>query len=293
MLSKTYFLKQNKPIQGYEKILLDLSNFILPSLEIALETLNETKKLLINESNVLKIESPCTVVGDIHGQFDDVLEIIKMDKKFVFLGDYVDRGGKSVELLLYLCIKKLLKKETIFFIKGNHETPRQNETYGFKDECVEKYDMSFWIKSNELFEMMSICAVIDQKYFLVHGGISPDLETISQISFLDRTNYTSFENLLWSDPMEKNGYQESSRGAGYLFGPDKLDAFLEANDLQYLVRSHQLVMEGHKMMGKCIFVWSAPNYLGMAGNIASVMNITRNGHTFDLFDCCNYQNLQI
>lgn len=289
MISETYFLDGFQKKTDHQDILAKLAESILPDIDTALQILDEVKKFLVDEPNLLHLSSPCTVIGDIHGQFDDILPIIQENKKYIFLGDYVDRGSKSVELLLFLCVKKIVQKN-VYMIKGNHETPGQNEYYGFRHECLEKYDISFWIRANEVFELMSICAIVDEKYFLVHGGISPEVENIYQISFLDRTNYNSFLPFLWSDPMVNNGFKISSRGAGYLFGPDELDKFLETNSLDFLVRSHQLVMEGYKIMGKCIFVWSAPNYLGTAGNIASVMHITKEKPIFELFDVVNISN---
>lgn len=328
----------------------DLIQSKLPDISIALSILDKTKEILVTEPNVLEISSPCTIVGDIHGQFDDILPILIRNLPFVFLGDYVDRGRKSVELLLFICIKKIIyyhfetgnsQKEVIpnpktcegfktntitnpnflqrfskitreniniyesadnfdedlepcpiYLIKGNHETPFQNEHYGFKEECLIKYDKSFWIKANELFDCMSICATVDKKYFLVHGGISPTIKHLSEIDFLDRSNYNSFLDLLWSDPREENGIQPSPRGAGCLFGPDELKKFLDRNDLEFLVRSHQLVQKGFKIAGRCIFVWSAPNYLGTAGNIASVMHITPFGYEPEFFDAENSLKLE-
>ncbi|KRH92768.1 Serine/threonine specific protein phosphatase [Pseudoloma neurophilia] len=293
LLSETYFLDTKSDELDFENILKDLTESRLPDIQTALQILEKVKNLLVKESNILQIVSPCTIVGDIHGQFDDILPVIINDqKKFLFLGDYVDRGDKSIELLLYLCVRKILKPDFIHFIKGNHETPGQNEFYGFRSECLEKYDLSFWKKSNELFEYMAICAVVDNKYFCVHGGISPHIKNIMEITFLDRTDYNTYLPLLWSDPSETNGFKASTRGAGYLFGPDKLSEFLDYNNFSNLVRSHQLVMEGYKIMDRCIYVWSAPNYLGTANNIAAVMDIIPdNGFRFELFDCCNYQDV--
>ncbi|ELQ73911.1 Serine/threonine specific protein phosphatase [Trachipleistophora hominis] len=270
----------NKSTPTYTEILNNLVNFKLPDVNHALRILDDTKKLLMAEQNLLYIESPCTVVGDIHGQFVDLLLFATDDKKFVFLGDYVDRGTSSVEVILFLCLKKILHGN-VYLLKGNHEMANQNETYGFKSECLLKYDISFYRKVNEVFEVMSIAAVVDRTYFLVHGGISPHIGNIADIMYLDRTDFGSFLPLLWSDPQEENGYKTSPRGAGYLFGPDVLNKFLDDNQLSYVVRSHQLVMEGYKIMGRCIFVWSAPNYCNAMGNAASIMNI--NGQGFDFF----------
>lgn len=58
------------------------------------------------------------------------------------------------------------------------------------------------------------------------------------------------------------GRSPSKRGVGLQFGPDVTAAFLENNDLQLLIRSHEVKDEGYEVMhgGKCITVFSAPNY---------------------------------
>lgn len=272
----------------YENVLLDLTQQRLPDIHKALNILDDTMHILIHEPNLLRIESPCSVVGDIHGQFKDLLLFATENKTFVFLGDYVDRGTHSVEVLLFLCLKKLLFRN-VYLIKGNHEMASQNAIYGFRMECLHKYDISFYSKANELFETMSIAGIVDNRYFLVHGGISPFISRVEQIMSLDRTDFHSFHPLIWSDPHDTSGFTASPRGAGFLFGMDVLDTFLDGNGLEYLVRSHQLVMEGHRIMGRCIFVWSAPNYCNTMGNVASIMNISRTGFDFYTFEAAEKQ----
>lgn len=278
-----FYLENSSENICYEEILENILKSNLPDIDVSLQILDNVKEILVEESNILYIKSPCVVIGDIHGQFDDILPFIQENKTYVFLGDYVDRGPKSIELILFLCLKKILHKN-VFLLKGNHESAQQNEHYGFKTECLQKYNISFYQRANEVFELLSICAIVDRKYFLVHGGISPDIQSIEKIFYFDRSNFNTFLPLLWSDPMETDGFRKSTRGAGYLFGPDKLKEFLDMNNLKYLVRSHQLVMEGFRIMGQCIFIWSAPNYCNISGNIAAIMHITEDNHTFEVFE---------
>jgi serine/threonine-protein phosphatase 2B catalytic subunit len=78
-----------------------------------MDLINRFIGLLKKEPNVLEIEDPVTVVGDIHGQFYDVPKIFEAggdpkDHKYLFLGDYVDRGSFSVEVIVYLYSLKVI-----------------------------------------------------------------------------------------------------------------------------------------------------------------------------------------
>ncbi len=51
-----------------------------------------------------------------------------------FSGDYVDRGPRSIEVLLLLFLCKLRWPQGIFLLRGNHETIETNERYSFFKE---------------------------------------------------------------------------------------------------------------------------------------------------------------
>ena len=126
---------------------------------------------------------------------------------------------------------------------------------------------------------MSLGALIDNQVFAVHGGLSPSINSLDQIRFIDRKREGPHEgpmcDLLWSDPEDVNGWGLSPRGAGYLFGGNIVERFLHENDLNLIARAHQLVMEGYKQMfnDQLVTVWSAPNYCYRCGNVASVLKL--------------------
>ncbi|CAN0434644.1 unnamed protein product, partial [Ectocarpus sp. 8 AP-2014] len=134
--------------------------------------------------------------------------------------------------------------------------------------CRHQYgSVNVWRYCTDIFDYLSLSAIIDDKIFCVHGGLSPSINTLDQASFflLDRKQEVPHDgamcDLLWSDPEEIDGWGLSPRGAGYLFGGDVVDKFNETNDLQLIARAHQLVMEGHRsMFNSLVTVWSAPNY---------------------------------
>jgi len=94
-------------------------------------------------------------------------------------------------------------------------------------------------------------------------------------------------DLLWSDPEEISNFGLSPRGAGFLFGENVVQEFLQKNGLKMILRAHQLVMEGYKMMfhDTVATVWSAPNYCYRCGNVASIMEFDGQlNYKFKLFE---------
>ena len=226
----------------------------------------------VEESNVQRIDSPVTVCGDIHGQFYDLKELFKVggdvpDTNYLFMGDFVDRGFYSVETFLLLLALKVRYPDRIYLIRGNHESRQITQVYGFYDECLRKYgSITVWRYCTEIFDYLSLSAIIDGKIFCVHGGLSPSIQTLDQIRTIDRKQEVPHDgpmcDLLWSDPEDTQGWGVSPRGAGYLFGSDVVSQFNAANDIEMICRAHQLVMEGYKwhFNETVLTVWSAPNY---------------------------------
>lgn len=190
--------------------------------------------------------------------------------------------------------------DRITLIRGNHESRQITQIYGFYDECVRKYgNANVWRYCCDLFDYMSLGALIDNQVFAVHGGLSPSINSLDQIRFIDRKREVPHEgpmcDLLWSDPEEVNGWGLSPRGAGYLFGGNIVERFLHENDLTLIARAHQLVMEGYKQMfnDQLVTVWSAPNYCYRCGNVASVLKLDEKlQREFILFNAAEQENLE-
>jgi serine/threonine-protein phosphatase 4 catalytic subunit len=237
------------------------------------------------------------ICGDIHGQFYDLVELFKVggecpDKNYLFLGDFVDRGYYSVETFLLLLALKVRYPDRITLIRGNHESRQITQVYGFYDECLRKYgSVNVWRYCTEIFDYLSLSAIIEDKIFTVHGGLSPSINTLDQIRVIDRKQEVPHDgamcDLMWSDPEEIDGWGLSPRGAGYLFGGDIVSMFNERNDLDLIARAHQLVMEGHRSMfsDALVTVWSAPNYCYRCGNVAAILELDENlERSFKIFD---------
>lgn len=270
---------------------------LLPQIVLA-ALCNKVKELLIKESNVVHISSPVTVVGDIHGQFYDLLEIFKVggncpDTNYLFLGDYVDRGLFSVETITLLICLKLRYPSRIYLVRGNHESRGITQSYGFYTECVRKYGTAkVWTLFTDVFDFMTLSVVIDNQIFCVHGGLSPSIQSVDQIRVIDRFKEIPHEgpmaDLVWSDPDETRAqFSISPRGAGYMFGSDIVKVFLERNNFNHILRAHQLCQSGYEVLfdDQLSTVWSAPNYCYRCGNMASICEIQENGERFfNVFD---------
>jgi serine/threonine-protein phosphatase 6 catalytic subunit len=246
---------------------------------------NLVKSILIEESNVQPVSSPIIVCGDIHGQFHDLLELFKTGgelpkSRYIFMGDFVDRGYNSLETWTLLLLVKAKYPQHVVLLRGNHESRQITQIYGFYDECQRKYgNGNAWKFCCEVFDCLNIAALIDGKVLCVHGGLSPDLKTIDQCRTIDRRQEIPHEgpfcDLMWSDPENIETWSVSPRGAGWLFGSRVTSEFNQINGLELICRAHQLVQEGYKYQFKeknLVTVWSAPNYCYRCGNLASILS---------------------
>jgi serine/threonine-protein phosphatase 2A catalytic subunit len=255
------------------------------------------KEVLSNESNVQPVRCPVTVSGDIHGQFHDLMELFRIggfppDTNYLFLGDYVDRGYFSVECVSLLLSLKVRYKERITILRGNHESRQITQIYGFYEECVRKYGSpAVWKCFTDLFDYLPLTALVENKIFAQHGGLSPNIDNLDDVRKIDRVQEVPHEgpmcDLLWSDPEERLGWGVSPRGAGYTFGQDISESFNQRNGLKLIARAHQLIMEGYNWCHdeKVVTIFSAPNYCYRCGNQAAIMEVDDNlGYTFVQFD---------
>ncbi|CEP11630.1 hypothetical protein [Parasitella parasitica] len=262
------------------------------------EICERTKELLMSESNVVHISAPVTVVGDIHGQYYDLIEIFRIggycpDTNYLFLGDYVDRGLYSVETISLLTCLKLRYPDRVQLVRGNHESRAVTQTYGFYAECIRKYgSMQVWKYFTDMFDYLTLSVVVDNSIFCVHGGLSPTIHVLDQIRIIDRFKEIPHEgamaDLVWSDPdPDKEEFAISARGAGYTFGSMVVDRFLHLNEMDHILRAHQLCNAGYQVLfdDKLSTVWSAPNYCYRCGNLASILEVSVTGERFfNVFD---------
>ncbi|CAG0881622.1 unnamed protein product [Cyprideis torosa] len=232
-------------------------------------------------------DSKFTVCGDIHGQFYDLLHIFELNgnpsetNPFLFNGDFVDRGSFSVECIFTLFSYKLLYPNHFFMSRGNHESEMMNRMYGFEGEVRSKYSQDMVKVFTEVYNLLPLCHLLNKRVLVMHGGLSSnDDVTLQDILTIDRNRQPPEDGLmaelLWSDPMPQPGRAPSKRGVGCMFGPDVTQAFCVRNNLDYIIRSHEVKEEGYEKghNGKCITVFSAPNYCDQMGNKGAFVTMT-------------------
>ncbi|XP_071796976.1 serine/threonine-protein phosphatase PP1-gamma catalytic subunit B-like [Asterias amurensis] len=245
-----------------------------------------SREKFLEEPMLLELEAPVNIVGDIHGQFMDLIRHFDAlgfppDSNYLFLGDYVDRGKQSLETICLMLAYKLKYPSNFFLLRGNHECASINRIYGFYDECKRRYNIKLWKTFTDCFNCLPIAALVEGTIFCMHGGLSPDLSTIDQLRHINRPldipDHGLVCDLLWADPDDDiTGWGENDRGVSYTFGGDVVRHFLKRNDLSLIVRAHQVVEDGYQFFQKrnLVTLFSAPNYCGEFDNAAGVMIVT-------------------
>lgn len=280
--------------------------------------LKKVMKIFKKEPNLLNVNKmPINVVGDVHGQFYDVVKLFEVggdisETNYLFLGDYVDRGVYSVETLLFLYVLKINYPDRIFMLRGNHECRHLTSYFTFKNEVLHKYQKNNYnaeppskLTSVEIykafclsFNYLPIAAILNEQYFCVHGGISPELEYIDDVNtkiadrFKEVPSSGLFCDLMWSDPLDDYDTAEESelflentqRGCSYMYTYEAMTQFLERNNLLCVIRAHEAQDLGYRMYKNSekfnfptlITIFSAPNYLDSYNNKAAILKFENN-----------------
>jgi serine/threonine-protein phosphatase PP1 catalytic subunit len=248
--------------------------------------MTKAKDIFVTEQSMLNISAPCKIVGDIHGQFSDLVRLLECgghppDTTYLFLGDYVDRGAYGVECMTLLCSYKCKHPDKLFLLRGNHECGPISRIYGFYDEVKRRFNVKMWKLFCEMFNCLPLAATIDEKIFCVHAGLSPEImSSVAPIDKVKRPCDVPEEglvcDLLWSDPEpDITGWAENDRGVSYVFGPDIVTDFLDKHEFDLVVRAHQVVEDGYEFFAsrQMVTLFSAPNYCGEFDNAAAMMTV--------------------
>ena len=232
----------------------------------------EKETLIVKETS-----EPVVFIGDLHGDFNTLENIIKklLEKyTLIFLGDYVDRGPMQLETLLGVLYLKSIYPKRVYVLRGNHEHSWMNFRYGFISSLL--YRLENWkyfyynyiLKIYEKLPIAMLLKVNQRKVFAVHGGIPISIPSLEDIARL-RKRENIFEDeillqLLWNDPDELiDEYDISFRGEGiYVFGRRILERFLSKNNIDLIVRAHEPVENGVQSLfnGKLYTVFSCQYY---------------------------------
>ncbi|KDO21509.1 hypothetical protein SPRG_12473 [Saprolegnia parasitica CBS 223.65] len=274
------------------------ASFVLPILDRAIA-------LFASESTVQHIRLPSTehkltIVGDLHGQLQDLFCIFLANglpshaNMYLFNGDFVDRGVYGAEVVLTLLSFKLLYPNAVFLNRGNHESRNQNGWMGFEEEILLKYKSddvkaqatTILERFQTCFDALPLAAVVLDKIFVVHGGLfGQPRVTIADLDAIPRRREPPlhsqhpqdklFEELMWSDPRQIRGRQPSLRGAGVEFGDDVTVEFCATNKVALVIRSHECVPEGYAIQhgGRLITLFSASRYCGTQLNQGAYLTL--------------------
>ncbi|KAL3458535.1 Metallo-dependent phosphatase-like protein [Aspergillus heterothallicus] len=276
----------------------------------ALWILQAGTQILKAEPNLLEMDAPITVCGDVHGQYYDLMKLFEVggdpsETRYLFLGDYVDRGYFSIECVLYLWALKIWYPNTLWLLRGNHECRHLTDYFTFKLECKHKYSERIYEAAIESFCALPLAAVMNKQFLCIHGGLSPELHTLEDIKSIDRFREPPTHGLmcdiLWADPLEDFGQEKtgdyfihnSVRGCSYFFSYPAACAFLEKNNLLSVIRAHEAQDAGYRMYRKTrttgfpsvMTIFSAPNYLDVYNNKAAVLKYENNVMNIRQFNC--------
>ncbi|KAE9615028.1 putative protein-serine/threonine phosphatase [Lupinus albus] len=247
-----------------------------------------SRDIFLHQPNLLELEAPIKICGDIHGQYSDLLRLFEYgglppNANYLFLGDYVDRGKQSLETICLLLAYKIKYPENFFLLRGNHECASINRIYGFYDECKRRFNVRLWKAFTDCFNCLPVAALIDDKILCMHGGLSPELTHLDEIRNLPRPiaipDTGLLCDLLWSDPgRDVKGWGMNDRGVSFTFGPDKVAEFLAKHDLDLICRAHQVVEDGYEFFAdrQLVTIFSAPNYCGEFDNAGAMMSVDEN-----------------
>lgn len=262
--------------------------------------INKVINILSGEPNLIRIQDPVLVIGDVHGQLFDLIRILELGgspvkNKYLFLGDYVDRGVFSLECVILLYSLKLNFPDRVFLLRGNHECRQLTAYFTFRQECIHKYDSEVYDRIMDSFDCLPVAAVVNENFFTVHGGLSPQLEELTDIDQIYRFEEPPKDgiycDMLWSDPVDNDigdsqapYINNNTRGCSYIYGADAVNEFLQRNDLIALIRAHEVQIDGYKMhrwageddFPLVITVFSAPNYCDVYNNKGAIIRFTNN-----------------
>ena len=256
-------------VRAIKDTFLTSSSFRLPASDFK-DLIRRARSLLQKESmfNRISCSGETHVVGDLHGSLEDLARIISLKgypsstNKYIFNGDFVDRGPRSVEVLSIILGLKIACPDDVFLNRGNHEDHAISTVYGFKDEIQDKYTRSMtsvWSEICKLFAALPLGTLLEtSRVFTSHAG-PPDASIDINKDDIDLTSSLMsddvdqrFVNVLWSDPdvTEVETRMNDKRGCGIIYGPDEVRNFLLRHDLRTFVRSHECVMNGTPLKDK-------------------------------------------
>jgi protein phosphatase len=253
---------------------------------------------LMEDPPILDLTGDYVIIGDIHGDLITLLRIFDNlgyppSRSYLFLGDYVDRGTNSCEVILLLYALKYLYPDNIILLRGNHEFAPMTEVYGFQSEAVSKLSDVFYLTVTQTFDHLPLAAVLNNRALCVHGGLSPGVSSLSELRKLTKLNQwmtrltDSASDLLWGDPSDEiAGFAPSARGCGFRYGAKATAEFLQNSGLEFVIRAHELCLNGFQWHfdQSVLTLFSTCDYCQNANNAAVAVYCCDSGIEFAIFE---------
>jgi serine/threonine-protein phosphatase PP1 catalytic subunit len=232
----------------------------------------------------LRVDGPVYVCTGTLGNYHELSNIIDRCghpkfMNYLFLGDYAGRYEQSIECLVALFAYRLYMPSNFFLLRGCHETLALARAYQLREQLSDFFHSSrAWIEACETFTALPYAAVVDEKIFCLHGGLSPYLQSLDQINRIPRPLDAADRDLpcdlLWADPSNLHeGWTESERGVSVCFGSDVVSSFLKTHDLTLVCRGHEVAYQGFKFFAekKMVTLTSLAQHCGQTNNSSAVM----------------------
>uniref|UniRef100_A0A7I4Y8A3 Serine/threonine-protein phosphatase n=1 Tax=Haemonchus contortus TaxID=6289 RepID=A0A7I4Y8A3_HAECO len=206
-------------------------------------------------------------------------------QRYLFLGDYVDRGRHSLEVIMLLLALRIQFPRKVFLLRGNHELSNINRVYGFNAEIRQRYrnlveSKALYDHFNEVFAQMPLAALVAGRILCMHGGLSPSLNSLDDIRKLQRPLRVVrglAQDLLWADPETgTKGFQQNKiRAVSHIFGEDTVRDKCKQLNIDLIIRAHQVVEFGYAFFcgRSLITVFSAARYHEELVNYAAVVKV--------------------
>lgn len=256
----------------------------LPKHEEIQSLIDDAITVLSREPLLIELCGAFVVCGDLHGSVDDLLRVFEAQgyppkTKYVFMGDYIDRGSCSTEVLLVLLSLKVMYSDSVVLLRGNHECDSMAMGYGFRSECLRRLNRACYKSFLNVFHNLPVAAIIGGRIMCVHGGITKSLGSIYDLKKLKKTYDVPMKgpiaDMLWSDPDPSvDSTLPSPRGVGCIFGLKELNSFLKINKLDMIIRSHEACDNGfnYPFPGSkgLVTIFTVCDYCG-EGNSGAVM----------------------
>ena len=217
--------------------------------ELLRKLIDETLSTLKDKPVLLSLKGPFVVAGAIHGNYTDLIRIFLKygfppETNYIFLGDYVDDGEYSVEVVSLLFALKNKYPENIYLLRGDHEDRDVNSDSGFLDSIIATFfNGSLWEKFNMAFAYLPVAAVLNDEYLLIHGGISQrfnDITDLNKFAMPIVRLPPLIADILSSTPsQDTESYQaKKKKQNGCFFGQKPVDQFIYNNRISTIIRCH-------------------------------------------------------